>query len=355
MSNDTATKRTVPRTVARAGLGVCFSRVLVLLSALATFGCAMAADDAKVEKVDEQRMAYGEWHPGERVYRAYFDAGNRLRWDDHLVHRAATGECDTQPPMDHSNSLPRRVLLGKPRVDMRSCLYADNDGQETVLGLDETDQLLWQRKIGRDRRQPSATGPHTYVEDIIGADERSLVTNTLEVWSPRTGDTLVSAVSEREHPGGWKIPRYGFHSGAWFRPRQRDFIVIVKDEPHRDLGPPGVHRLDPVSGEHERLIAEGLCGTLWMFARLYVKDLRVDPTGRYLAMHRECQGRGYMPWSDFAVFDMQSRRLIHEERFDAQKTSIASLTMADDGDIGLALHDHGASQLRLVRYRLSPR
>lgn len=362
MGNDTGVMPTVRRRVARACLGNQFADLraslflgVFLLNALAAVGCALAADGAKVEKVDEQRIAYREWRPGERVYRAYFDAENRLRWDDNLVHRTATGECDTQPPMDNSNRLPRRVLLGKPRVDKRSCLYGDNDGEETVLGLDETGKLLWQRKIGRDRRQPPATGPQSHNEDIIGADESSLVTNTLEVWSPSTGAILVPAVGDKEHPGGWKIPRYGFHSGAWFRPLQRDFIVVVKDEPRRDLGPPGVHRLDPVSGGHEQLIAERSCGTLWIFAKLYVMDLRVDPTGRYLAMHRECQGRGYSPWSDFAVFDMQSRRLVHEERFDAQTTSIASLTMADDGDIGLALHDHGLSQLRLIRYRPSRR
>lgn len=329
----------------RAGL------VVLLLHACGLVGLAAAEEGPQVAMIEEQRLSLGGWLGGEHVFRVYFDAERRLRWDNSPIHRVATGECDTQPTRPtRFGHLPRSVLLARPRVDERAC-PGDRDEVHTVLGLDDDGKVRWQRRLAN--HAGPATGSQSYTRDIIGADEDGLVANTLEVWSPTTGESLVPAVFARKHSGGWMIPRYSFVYGAWFRPRLRDFIVLTANDPDHELGKPGVHRLDPVSGQHELLIPERGCGTLRLFARLYVEDLRSDPSGRYLAMRRECRGRGYYPWSDFVVFDTQSRQFVYRQRFEA--ANIISLAGAGDGDFGLAVHEARTSTLRLLRYRLQPR
>lgn len=330
----------------RAGVAV------LLLHTCGLVGLAAAEVHSQVAMVEEQRLFLGGWLGGEHVLRVYFDAERRLGWDNSPIHRVATGECDTQPTRPtRFGHLPRSVILARPRVDQRAC-PGDRGEVRTVLGLDDDGNVRWQRQLA------SHAGPvmdsQSYTRDIIGADEDGLVTNTLEVWSPTTGESLVPAAVARKHPGGWMIPRYSFVYGAWFRPRLRDFIVLTANDPDHHLGKPGVHRLDPVSGQHELLVPERGCGTLRLFARVYVEELRLDPSGRYLAMRRACRGRGYEPWHDFVVFDSQSGQFVHEQRF-AAPTRLLSLAASGDGDFGLAAHEAATGQLRLQRYRLQTR
>ncbi len=332
----------------RAGLRILFGASLLLQIDI---GNALAFGTAKVERIEERVIQHYEWQGDKRVQRIYFDAEQKLQWDDKLVHRAATGACDDavppQPgPMGYP---PRRVLQAKPRVDRRDCLSPPNSGH-TVLGLDESDRVIWQRPLADEYGQ--LTGPQPYVKNIIGADEQGLVTNTLEVWSAATGETLEPNVVKGRHPDGWPIPRYNFYR-AWFRSRQRDFIVIVQYDPDYILGKPGVHRLEPLAGRHELVMPERSCGTL-LLGKLLVQDLRSDPGGRYLAMRRECQSRGFPSRHDFVVIDMQSKTEIYRERLDKEWRAV-SMAMADNGDVGLALHNDRSSMLRLIRYRLPTR
>lgn len=94
------------------------------------------------------------------------------------------------------------------------------------------------------------------------------------------------------------------------------------------------------------LIPEAHCGRLWLFAQVHVQDLRVDPSGRYLLLRRVCEGRGYTPWSDILVFDSQSKKTIYDERFEPT-SEIASIAIAANGDLGVAVHDIGLCQQRM--------
>lgn len=297
---------------------------------------AFASDKIEISREEIIDIAMDRWSPGVNVNQVYFDHENSLRWNDSQVHRISSGECDRGGAGLYNAegaSLPRRVLLAKPRVDLRTC-----PDSRVLLGINDTGEVVWHYQF---------TDDSVYV---VGASEEAIVTSDLAARSPATGEVIEAVVGSAIRPDGTTIPRYRFYHGAIYRKNQRDFIVFVPEK-HKLLGSAGLHRLEPRSGLHELILQDQACGPFWL-ANVEIDALRVDPSGRYLFLQRRCQGRGYLSWDALSVVDIKSRSIVFEERFENER--IVSLACAGNGDVGIAVVVSGDDpKVRLLRYRIT--
>ena len=83
--------------------------VLAIALLVALAGEAAAASALRVRELGRGEIPFPD-PPGQlappRVNRPYFDAQNRLRWDDAPIHGQATGSCDTAPSQTNANGFP---------------------------------------------------------------------------------------------------------------------------------------------------------------------------------------------------------------------------------------------------------
>lgn len=293
-----------------------------------------------IERIDMVRFGYKQGDIP-RVNLPFFDAEYNLQWNDQFVHVQTTGACDTQPPTLNANGrpvYPRRVLLTKPRVDLRTC----QDGKQSVIGFNEEGKVVWTRELGY------RSGSHTIRQWIISGAPSGLVTNDLEVWSPTTGETIFPALSKPIPRENREVPRYSFVYSALFRPNQKDFLIFDPDGSYFSRG--GVYRFQPVSGDQEYLFPTERLKAGY----IHIDTMRLDLSGRYLLIGQHWAVRG-PGWASFAVFDLEAKKKIFEDFLD--KDSLVSelyLTIGENNEVAFSYRNETKAEYVLVHYRVQP-
>lgn len=321
-------------------------RAFALLFTLST-ACGVAAPPPPVELVGEERFAFADPAAAPRVDLPYFDSSGRLRWNDSPIHQQATGACDTVAPQRLAAGqalYPRQTRMLGPRVDERRCPRPGGAGTEAVLmGLDPGGQVSWQRPL------VFRSGKRQIDQWLIGATPDGLVLSSLEVWSPLTGETVVPAPTHPVEPEGRPVPDHELTGTAIYHPGRREILAFTADVTlTRRRG--GLYRIDQASGERELLhpVTATLAGS---YER--VEAMALDPAGRLLLLARRSSVRGASSVS-FAVFDLDSRRYLFQERHGTGHTCSEPRTLVGpNGQVVFSYRDANDRQFVVVRYRLT--
>ena len=321
---------------------------------LALLAPPVAARDPEVRELGRVEIGFAD-PPGQltppRVNRPYFDAQNRLRWDDAPIHGQATGSCDTVPSQTNANGFPifpRMTRMLAPRVDERRCPVTRPDGRVTteitLIGLDAAGRVTWQRTLGFQ------SGAHLIDQQLVGATRDGLVLSSLEVWSPETGETLLPAPARPVGPEARPVPRFQVMGSALYLPARREFLVFEADVTlTRRQG--GLYRVRPdaetreltlpvtatISGAHDR-----------------VESMATLEDGRHAVLAQRRAFRGPSSVS-VAVLNPVARRLVF--RADHGKACVCAdpvVVVGRDGHVGFSYRDDSARRHVLVHYRIVP-
>ena len=335
------------------GSGIAASVVLATL-ALTCSHDGLAQSGPRLVKLGEEQVAFQDGDPAldPRIDLPFFDAEHRLRWNDTAVYTQATGNCETEalsPARLKASYPPRQPRMLDPRVDERRCPGRDaRQGMErTLVGFDASGRVAWQRALVFE------SGKHRFDLHVIGATEDGIVLNTLEVWSPRNGATLVPARTRPTDGEGRVVPVYQFAYSGFYDPRRQEFYVFSADVTLTKREG-GLWRVLPASGTQELILPVRTTSLLGSHDR--VIGMALAPGGHHLLMAQEESARGPNSIS-LAVLDLRSRKVAFEERFCTKRDAVCRdprVLVAGNGDIGIAYTDLNSRRHVLVRYRMAP-
>lgn len=296
----------------------------------------------QVIKVEERSQTLGSGRvPEPRIDRPRWEAGNRLGWDGSSAVTPGAAICSQE------GAGPRRLTrLLEPRVDEVHCSRtgaAGLRGNETFLvGFDAQGRLAWKRLLG------FKSGEYTLDEALLGASPEGIVLSNLTVVSPRTGETLVPAPTHPVGPERRPVPDYELSQSAIYLSERGVYVFFEADVTLvRSEG--GLYLLEPRGARKELMlaVATSLGGSSWR-----VEEMLRSESGRYLflAQNQGTRGQGGV---SFAVFDLQERRLVFEERFGEQRYSRdPKLVLGKGGDVGFSYVDETGGRVVLVHYRV---
>lgn len=289
-----------------------------------------AQSRVQARKLGEERITPPE--PGPRVDRVSFDAAGRLRFDG-------------EPLSPEQGGCTRAVRMLAPRVDERSCPRgAGGPGTDISLqGVGRGGKIAWQRPLA------FPSGARRLDRRLIGAGPGGLVLSDLEVWSPRTGKTLVAARTHPVGPEGRPVPDLQFVGSALYDARRKAFYVFEAEVTLvRRAG--GLYRVDPSTAGKE-LIHPVSATLLGGYDR--IEEMALGAGGRYLLLAQKLAVRG--PGSvSLAVFDLERREVVFLERHgEGRSCADPQVVAGPGGEVGFAYRDLGSGQLVLVHYRLT--
>lgn len=301
----------------------------------------------KVVRLDERRIPFPDppdVPPGLRVERPYFDAANRLQWDDDTIAERPLSPCPTAAAPSARPAPPRRSLLARPRVDERRCpeTRARRPWRKLLVGFDAQGRQSWERPL------VYRSGEIELEQWLIGATPEALVLSSLEVWSPATGETLVPA---RVHDAaGRPVPDVNFTGSALYLAKTRE-VLLFEAEVTLLKREGGLYRIALDTGRKELWlpIEATLLGT---YDRVEAMALSRD--GRLALLGLRQRVRGATPVS-VAVYDLTTRERVFEERMGFDHVcSEPQVVAGDDGQFAFAYRDDNAREHVLVRYRVQP-
>jgi hypothetical protein len=291
-----------------------------------------------VERLGQQRFPLPDPSlVGPRVERAYFEGGAPC-WDQRPLSGAGLDPCDGPAEA----RLPR-ARLARPLVVERRCPVKGQPGRtrRSLVGFDAQERPVWERALVFRSNEVEIE------QWLIGAEPHALVLSDLEVWSPRSGQTLVPAPVHQV--GGRPVPDHNFATSALYLAATREWLAFEADVTLvRRSG--GIHRISP-SGE--RRLWSPVTATLFgTYDR--VEAMAPAPGGRLalLALRQETRGASSVA---VAVLDLQSGQRVFEERFGTGRPcSAPDVVPGDDGHFAFSYRDDGAGEHVLVHYLVRP-
>lgn len=242
-----------------------------------------------------------------RINRPFFDQAGQLQWSDALVHKIASGSCDTLPPKKNPNGYPihpRQTKLLAPRVDERSCSREGQATEIALIGVDSSGRKIWERQTAFQ------SGSHRIDQRLIGAAPDGLVLSSLEVWSPKTGATIVPAATRAIAAESRAVPARTYWGAALYHQPRKMFYVFESD----------VKLLSRQGGLYEINAADGMktlihpVVTTLLGGYDAIEAMALLPDGRHLALAQRLSWRGPTDVS-FAILDLHTSRLLFHERF----------------------------------------
>jgi hypothetical protein len=258
----------------------------------------------------------------------YFDSGKTLRVDRNAV--SAPQEICAKPAS-------AQAILAIPRVDQWRCA----DGAGFLAGLSDDGRIRWKRPL------TFVSGTRRINQRVLGISETKLVLSSLEIWSPLTGETVFPAPVREISSEKRKIPIYQFNYAAAHRSGHGDFFVFDPEGSHFE-GKGGLYRLPPPGTAPTRLMAPDH----HLFSPIYVVELQLDATGRYLLVGEEWRNRGPR-WVRFAIYDLDSDGRIFEERHgEGNLCHEPRITVGPDGQVAFSYRNESKTEKVIVHYRL---
>ena len=219
--------------------------------------------------------------------------------------------------------------------------------EKTLIGFDAAGRVAWQRALVFE------SGKHPIDLSVIGATPEGLLLNTLEVWSPRNGETLVPARTRPVDGETRVVPVYQFAYSGAYDPQRKEFYAFSADVTLTKREG-GLWRVRPAVGAQDLILPVRTTSLLGSYER--VISMVVVSGGRHLLLAQEESARGPNAVS-LAVLDLGSKKVVFEERFCAKRDAVCRdphVIVARNGDIGFAYSDLNARQHVLVRYRMAP-
>lgn len=289
--------------------------------------------------------------PGEevapRVNRPFFDSAGQLRWADYLVHVEATGSCDTQPPQQNTNGYPiypRQTKLLAPRVDERLCSREGTPTEIALIGFAGDGKKLWERQT------VFRSGTHQIDQRLIGASADGLVLRSLEVWSPRTGETIIPAATRAIPAESRAVPLYAYTGAALHHPGRRT-VYVFEANVTLTTRQGGLYEINPSNGT--KTLVHPVVTTLLRGFDL-IEAMAVATDGRYLALAQRLSYRGPTDVS-FAILDLSTNRLVFHEPF-CQRTQETcaepQVVVGPKGTLGFSYANMNRRERQLLLYEL---
>lgn len=312
---------------------------------------AAAAATVQVVKHTAQTMRF-PGDPGEsaapRVNRPFFDQAGQLRWADGLVHGEATGSCDTQPPQQNANGYPiypRQTRLFAPRVDERLCSRAGAPTEIALVGIDNDGKKSWERQT------TFHSGSHRIDQRLIGASADGLVLSSLEVWSPKSGETLVPAATRAIPSEARAVPQHTYWGAALYHPLGKR-IYVFEAEVTLTTRQGGLYEINPANGS--KILIHPVA-TTWLRGFDRIEAMAVTPDGRYLMLAQRLSFRGPTDVS-LALLDLSTRRIVWHDRFCQRGNEICAdpqVVVSPKGAIGFSYGNLNRREHQLVFYELN--
>jgi hypothetical protein len=252
-----------------------------------------------------------------------------MQWNDAVI-----------PPPDYElcpKPVVLRAVLARPRVDIWRC----GNGSAFLAGGSETAAHRWIRELV----YPS--GQYRIAQRVLGANTVGLVLSTLDIWSADTGKTRIEAPVNYFPAEQRAVPKFSFvYAGAYHALTGDYFVYDPRGVRFDEKG--GVYRVHATKNTWERLMPVASK----LLAQVDVLDIQIDASGHYLLLGEDWQYRGHN-WVRFAVFDLDKRRRVFEERHgEGTFSSEPRIVVGADGHIAFSYRIQRENVL--VRYRIKP-
>lgn len=266
-----------------------------------------------------------------RIDMPYFDGQNQLRWSDALV--ADAGNCTVKrfPEVTMTAArCDRSTVLLNPRVDECRCSGKTAKGVGTAvayLGIDNSSRERWQwiAQLPNGHREPR----------LVGANADGLVFDSLEVWSPDTGETI--------HP---RIATRGNFDTTCYLPKRNAYLQF--DAEVLLFHAKGGLFLQTSDGRRELLlpVEKSLTG------HYRVESISPVPGTSLILLGEVYLKRG--PGSArFTLFDLESAKVLFQyERSEDHYVSNVRVIAGPDGHIAFSYLDESEAKYYVVHYRL---
>lgn len=261
------------------------------------------------------------------------------------MHVEATGSCDTQPLQQNPNGYPiypRQTKLFAPRVDERLCRGERTPTEIALVGVDRDGQKLWERQTVFQ----SAT--HRIDQRLIGASAVGLVLSSLEVWSPKTGETIMPAATRAIPSESRAVPLHAYTGAALYHP-SRKTVYVFEANVTLTARQGGLFEINPSTGM-KTLIHPVVSTPLKGFDR--IEAMAVTPDGRYLALAQRLSYRGPTEVS-LTILDLSNNRLVFHERFCHRTNDTCAdphVVAGPKGAIGFSFADMNRREHQLLLY-----
>jgi hypothetical protein len=302
----------------------------IFLFLIGISGCAESEPTITVEKVEvieiefppESRTNY----QFSRVARPYFDEKNQLQWNNDKKNPRICGVA-SQSECHHE------VVSLKPRVDYCCCPY-DSCTTKTLIGLDDQEEMVWQRKFGR------------FESYVIGAAPQAIVLNTLEAIDPKTGTVLEPAITEPDS----KRTKYSFSMGTTaFRKKAKDFVLF--DAEYSLFSTKGGLYLFEPEHEIKELIRKGEQSFI---RNLNVRNIALSEDEKFAFLGQLWETRG--PFHvEFAIFDLEKKRTVFKERLENKCYSDDPIiVVGKNGHVAMSYRNDSKNKHIIVHYIISP-
>ena len=140
------------------------------------------------------------------------------------------------------------------------------------------------------------------------------------------------------------VPKFLFDSAAYRASSSDYFSYGSSGSSFDDKG--GLYRINVASGAWERLMSKSSL----LLGPIPILDIQIDTSGRYLLLGEQWYFRG-TNWVRFAVFDLDKRRRVFEEKH-GQGTWSSEPRIVVDKDGHVAFSYLSNSEHVLVHYRI---
>ncbi len=266
-----------------------------------------------------------------RIDMPYFDAQNRLRWNDERVSDA--GDCTVawfHGAEINSARCGRETVMLNPRVDECRCTGKTSSGVGTAIsyaGIDNSSRERWRRyRMGADWK----SGPR-----LVGATPNGLVFDNFEVWSPDTGDSIRSATKLR-----------GSYDTTCYLPERNIYLLFDADVTlFHAKGGLFIHTLD---GRRELMLP--VESTLLGHYR--VESIAPVPGTSLILLGERYSTRG-PGGARFQLFDLESRKVVfQDERSEDHYAAYVRVIAGADGHVGFSYLDENTAQYHVVHYHI---
>ncbi|RKZ44247.1 MAG: hypothetical protein DRR16_20955 [Candidatus Parabeggiatoa sp. nov. 3] len=295
-------------------------------------GCTESGPTITVKKVEVRKIEFPPGpgiYPFSRVNRPYFDERNQLQWNSDQKNSRICG-ASSQFECHHE------VILLKPRVDY-CCCPNNLCTTETLIGLDDKEEMVWQRDLKR------------YDEDVIGVTLQTIVLGTLEVIDPKTGTIIEPFII---NSNGRKRPKYSFSrlsNPTVFRLKTKNFVLF--DAEYFLFSTQGGLYLFSSKQEVKELVKKGKRSLL---RHLQIRNIALSEDERFAFLAQMWETRG-PPHVEFAIFDLEKKRTVFKERLENDcSCSEPIIVVGKQGHVAMSYRNQSKRKHIIVHYIILP-
>lgn len=226
----------------------------------------------------------------------------------------------------------------------RLCSGEGTPTEIALIGIDSDGRKSWERQTAFQ------SGTHRIDQRLIGASTDGLVLSSLEVWSPKTGETIIPAATRAILSESRAVPLHTYWGAALYHPVRKRFYVFEANVT-LTARQGGLFEINPSNGT-KTLVHRVVTTLLGGFDRIEAIALR--PDGRFLALAQRLSWRGPTDVS-FAILDLSTNRLVFHERFCHHTNDICAdphVVIGTMGAIGFSYANMNRREHQLLLYEL---